>query len=500
MAAAKLCVTVTGRTTAELRERRDRVIGADLVELRVDSVQDPDAAGALAGRRTPVIFTCRAAWEGGRFAGSEEERKRILADALELGAEYVDIEWRAGFGDLITRRGGSGVVVSLHDFEGLPPDLDARAAAMRATGADVVKIAVKARRLTDCLTLRAIARASSQPTVVIGMGDAGVATRVLPSRFGSSWTYAGDGVAPGQIPAATVLDQYRFRSITERTAVYGVVGNPVGHSLSPAMHNAAFRAAGLDAVYLPLAAADFDDFLAFADALNLQGASVTAPFKVAARECAHKVDDAGRRVGAVNTLRRRGQQWEACNTDIPGFLAPLTSMMALRGIRATVLGAGGAARAVVDALLTAGARVTVAARNPVRARELAEASGVQAGSWPPGAGSWDLMVNATPIGTFPDVDDTPLPGGPFGTGVVYDLVYNPPETRLLRDARAAGCRTLGGLDMLIAQAERQFEWWTGRPAPDGVMRRSAHEALASDDWRARDAGGAHRVATIERAR
>jgi shikimate 5-dehydrogenase len=202
----------------------------------------------------------------------------------------------------------------------------------------------------------------------------------------------------------------------------------------------------------------------------------------------------------VNTLRRRGRHWEACNTDIPGFLAPLASTMTLHGVRATVLGAGGAARAVVDALVTAGARVTIAARNPERARALAHASGAQLGSWPPAASSWELLVNTTPIGTFPDVEASPLPDGPFNEGVVYDLVYNPPETRLLRDARANGCRTLGGLDMLIAQAERQFEWWTGRPAPAGVMRHAALEALGSGDWRAREIGSAHGAATIERAR
>jgi 3-dehydroquinate dehydratase / shikimate dehydrogenase len=477
MRAPKLCVTVTAGTMAELRERRDRVSDADLVELRVDSVRDPSAAGALAGRRTPVIVTCRAAWEGGGFKGSEEERKRLLADAQHLGAEYIDVEMRAGFTDLVSERGGKGIVLSVHDFDGVPADLAGQVAAMRATGAEVVKVAAMARRLSDCLLLKHVALRGGSSTVVIGMGEAGLATRILPTRFGSCWTYTGDGAAPGQIPPAQMIEQFSFRSIAERTALYGVVGRPVAHSLSPALHNAAFRATRLDAVYLPLAAADFDDFRQFAAEMRIEGASVTAPFKVDAFECAHESDPVARRVGAVNTVQRRGDRWIGCNTDVEGFLTPLGAAMSLRGARASVMGAGGSARAVCEGLASAGARVTVCARRPAQARTLAQLTDATVGEWPPMPGTWDLLVNTTPIGTSPALDDTPLPGGPFTGRLVYDLVYNPLETRLLRDARAAGCRTIGGLDMLIAQAQRQFEWWTGLRVPERVMREAALQVL-----------------------
>jgi 3-dehydroquinate dehydratase/shikimate dehydrogenase len=480
MAAPRLCVTVTGRTTAELRERRDRVANADLVELRVDSVQDPSAAGALAGRRTPVIFTCRPTWEGGGFTGSEEERKQILRDAQRLGAEYVDVEWRAQFTDLIAESGGHGVVLSMHDFDGIPDDIAARAAAMRATGAAVVKLAVMPKRLMDGFLLKDLVCSSTTPMVVVGMGEAGLPTRVLAARFGSHWTYAGDGVAPGQLSAQVMLEQYAFRSLAQRTAIYGVVGRPIAHSISPAIHNAAFRASHLDAVYLPLAAADFDDFLAFADALPIQGASVTAPYKLDAYERADEADPVSRRVGAANSIRRRDSGWIACNTDVAGFLAPLTSVMPLRGARATVLGAGGAARAVGEALASAGATVSFSARRQDQAEEIARKIGAAVGNWPPSPGSWDLLVNATPIGTAPAIDESPMPRGPFTGQLVYDLVYNPPATRLLRDARCAGCRTIGGMDMLIAQAQRQFEWWTGTRAPERAMREAAVEALRTN--------------------
>jgi 3-dehydroquinate dehydratase/shikimate dehydrogenase len=474
---AQLCVTVSGRTMAELRKRRDEVTDADLIELRVDLAEDPSASAALAGRATPVVFTCRAAWEGGGFRGSEEERHRLLAEAQRLGADYVDVEWRAGFDDVVSSRHGRGVVLSMHDFAGVPPDLGDRVRSMRSTNAAVVKVAVMAHRLSDCLPLREIAHPPGNGTVVIAMGDAGIATRVLASRFGSAWTFAGDGVAPGQLPVERLRRELAFDRVSAASAVYGVVGRPILHSLSPAMHNAAFRAAGIDAVFVPFAAADFADFVTFAEALDVAGSSVTAPFKLDAFAHATARDAISARIGSANTLKRSDGEWSVRNTDVAGFLEPLEARLPLAGRRATVLGAGGAARAVVEALTSAGARVTIAARNRRRAVDLATPVGASVGEWPPAAGSWDVLVNATPLGTTPDVDETPLPGGPFGGELVYDLVYNPRQTRFLREARAAGCRTIEGLDMLIAQAERQFEWWTGHRPVEGVMRQAAILAL-----------------------
>jgi shikimate dehydrogenase len=271
-----------------------------------------------------------------------------------------------------------------------------------------------------------------------------------------------------------------------------VVGRPIEHSISPAMHNAAFAAAGLDAVYIPCEAADFDDFLAFAAALPIAGASVTAPFKLDAFQHAQPVDriaDAAddrtdnsvRRLGAANTLRRSaaGAGWECTNTDVVGFLAPLGARMTLRGARAAVLGAGGAARAVVAGLDAAGAQTTIYARKAPAAAELVAVApaSTRAGTWPPAAGSWDVLVNTTPAGTFPHVDETPFQG-PFDGRLVYDLIYNPRPTRLLREAAAAGCDTLDGLDMLVEQAARQFSWWTGVTPAIAIMRDAAIHRLA----------------------
>ncbi len=276
MGLSLLCETVTGRTMAEVIAKRDAAVAADMGEVHLDGVADVDVAGALNGRTKPVIVTCRAAWEGGRFDGSEEERRAILVRAVELGAEYVDVEFNAlaspqrtpQFDDII-KADRSRVIVSFHDFTGVPSDLPSLAQAMRGTCTAVIKIAITARRLSDCLELRDIARGGD--AVVIAMGDAGVPTRLLASKYGSRWTYAGDGAAPGQIPAKQMIDRYRFREVSPSTAVFGVVGTNAMQSVSPAMHNAAFSALGIDAVYVPLHTLRENIDYGFAEALTVYG-------------------------------------------------------------------------------------------------------------------------------------------------------------------------------------------------------------------------------------
>ena len=479
-----LCETVTGRSMTELLAARDDATHGDMVELRLDGVADLDVAGALQGRRVPVVVTCRPPWEGGRFEGSEDTRSAVLARALELGAEFVDVEWRAlslstgtGF-DEVVRRDPARVVVSSHDFEAVPADLDDLVRAMRSLGTGAVKVAVTASRLTDTLPLKRIAEGGG--AIVLGMGAAGVPSRLLAAHYGSRWTYAGNAVAPGQLPAERMADDYHFFRVGPTTRIFGVVGTNAMHSLSPMMHNAAFEAAGIDAVYVPLGAADFDDFLSYASAMGIEGASITIPFKLDALRAASRSDSLTQSVGAANTLRRDGPGWEATNTDVEGFLTPLDAVFGtrLRNARAAVLGAGGAARAVVAALVARGVLVTVHARRPNQAQALAQSLSVGAGGWPPLPGSWDVLVNCTPLGGAERREESPLPRDCVNGPLVYDLTYGAGPSALLRDARAAGCLTIDGLPMLIAQAERQFEWWTGQRPEPGVMGEAARRRIA----------------------
>jgi 3-dehydroquinate dehydratase/shikimate dehydrogenase len=462
---------------AELRRLRDAAGRADLVELRLDGVADLDVAGALAGRRVPVVVTCRPAWDGGRYEGSEDTRLRLLAEAVRQGAEYVDVEhaadWRA-----VPRSERTGLVLSFHDWHGVADDLPSRVRDMRSGGPAVTKIAVTATRLVDCVALRR-ACAGDEPTVAIAMGVRGQVTRVCPWLFNSCWTYAGQA-APGQLSTALLLDRYRVRSGTANTVVYGVAGRPVGHSASPAIHNAAFAAEGVDAVYVAFDGASAEDVDELASAVGVRGLSVTAPFKQSMFERAAGADERTRRLGAANTVRQTGRGWEARNFDVEGFLDPLDRRgVRLDGERVVVLGAGGAARAVVLALGERRARVFVAARRTEQAERLAASFGVEVEPWPPRRG-WRLLVNATPVGTWPHDDESPIGAEHLDGPVVYDLVYNPPETRLMRLARARGAETIGGLDMLVRQACLQFEWWTGRPAPREVIAQAATEFVTGE--------------------
>ena len=467
--------TVTATSMAELVAGRDAARG-DMVELRVDGVTDLDVAGALAGRQKPVIFTCRAAWEGGRFDADEATRLAIVSRAIELGAEYVDVEWKADRRRLPVNP-KTTMVLSHHDFAGMPADLADMVRAMAAEQAGVVKVAVTPARLRDVVTLRDCTRLDI-PHVAIAMGSIGQLTRVCPVLTGSAWTYGGDA-APGQTAVADLVDVYRVNRQSASTTLYGIGGAPLAHSASPAMHNAAFAALGMDAVYVTCETDDAGELLEVARALGLQGASVTAPLKTGVYQGVTADDELSTLTGATNTIRRRGDGWQGRNFDVDGFLAPLHAHAEqLRNRRCVVVGAGGAARTALWALGRLGARVEVAARRDEQARQLADEFGVATAAWPPAAG-WDLLVNTTPVGTWPDVAATPIPGDAVRGGMVYDLIYNPEETQLLQTARANGVAVIGGLEMLVGQACLQFEWWTGRSAPRDVMMAAARRFLAA---------------------
>ena len=473
--------TVTADSMAELIDRRDQVIDADMVELRLDGVRGLDVAAALQARKRPTIVTCRPVWEGGRWEGDEAGRRRIFAEAVSAGADYIDIERRAGW--LPDIRGNkTRIVISDHDFTATPTDIVERLRQMRRAGGDVLKLAVTTSTLPDVCRLKAAVAAArlDVPIAVIGMGECGQVTRMVPSRFGSCWTYAGTA-APGQLPTRRLRDWYRVGDVSETTMVYGVAGLPLAHSASPAMHNAALRAAGIDAVYVPLPAGSVGDVASAAAALEVCGLSVTAPLKTGwlSRPDVDADDEPARQLGVINTLKRAEGRWAARNFDVAGFIdgfnGPARRSLGeggFQGRRALVIGTGGAAQMAAWALSQCGMSVSITARRMEAAGEAAQRLGVTTVAWPP-TGAWDLLVHATPVGTWPQVDAKVLSPEALEARVVYDMVYNPEETTLLTAFRSRGAVTIGGLEMLVGQAARQFEWWHGRPADRQVMRDAA---------------------------
>ncbi len=473
--------------------------GVGLVELRLDYIQGPvQVKRLLKDRPCPVVVTCRRAADGGRWEQSEEARLLVLRTAIVEGADYVDLE--DDIAAQVPRFGATKRIISHHDFHKTPADLAGLHRRLAALDADIVKIATMANQPHDTLRMLEMMRAATIPTIGLCMGDIGTPSRVLAGRFGAPFTYATFNdervLAPGQIGWRQMRDIYRYDSITPATKIYGVVADPVGHSLSPVVHNAALAAAGIDAVYLPFRVPQehIDAFLESAGKWPLAGLSVTIPHKQRVLAHATEQDELVRAIGAANTLAFRPAGIAAFNTDAtaaveslrraivddeePTSVAPKSGL----GIRtALVLGAGGAARAVAFGLRERSVEVTVAARTLDRAQQIAKEVGCKVVEWDSRHRiPHDCIVNATPVGMHPNVNDTPFPKSHLQAYmVVFDTVYNPENTLLIKEARSVGCRTVTGVDMFVRQAAEQFTIWHGSDAPDDVMRDALKRATAS---------------------
>jgi 3-dehydroquinate dehydratase/shikimate dehydrogenase len=483
-----ICATITARTNRDARaDLLLAAAAADLAELRLDFLAEkPDLRLLLEDRPCRVIVTNRAARQGGSFGGSEAERIAPLREAVQLGADYVDLEY-----DAIGRLGdrlGTRIIASYHDFEKTPGDLRGVARMLLGTGADVIKIATYVNDITETFRLCQMAFDIGVPKIVVGMGPKGLPTRVLTRKFGGLLTYAalrgGAGSAPGQLTAAELRDAYNFDSTGPDTPVYGVIGNPIMHSVSPHIHNAAFRHLGMNAVYVPFEVDALAPFFAGVHCLDPAGFSVTIPHKEEALRLVDEADDISHKIGAVNTVAVRDNRLVGANTDWLAAVNAVKQALAedetLAGRRVLLLGAGGAARAIAYGLAREKALVLIANRTRERAERLAAETGAQVIRWDDrGAVDCEAIVNSTSIGMYPDLGSTPMPADSLRQGcVVFDAVYNPRRTRLIEEAAAAGCRVVEGIEMFVEQAVAQFQFWTGREAPVDVMRKATIAALS----------------------
>jgi 3-dehydroquinate dehydratase/shikimate dehydrogenase len=523
-ARTRLAVPITS-TDVPLAEqvRAARAFGADLVELRVDCLADVAAVEALFGQPPilPMILTIRSAEEGGAWVGSEPERIALLHRLGLYRPAYMDVEYaawqrsasvrqeisavcelerrnelpRAAEHPQAASRPKSQLILSHHDLRSTPTDLAAVFDRLVDTPAQVIKAAFAARDATDAWRVLAqLRRLGPQRNVIaLSMGEAGLSTRILARKLGAFLTFASPGPgresAPGQPTLAELRQLYGWNRIGLDTRIFGVVGWPVAHSLSPAAHNAAMTAAGINGVFLPLPVQPtFLDWAAFMDGLTqetsptVNGLSVTLPHKENAfrwlQERGFEIQPLAQRCGAVNTLTRRPDgTWEGDNTDAQGALAALRSAAGpagdwLSGLRVDVLGAGGAARAIVTALREQGCQITVYNRSPERAARLAQELRCAWRPWEARAGcAGDILINCTSVGLWPAVHESPMPDDALRPPtVVFDTVYRPARTRLLRAAAARGCRIISGLEMFIGQAAAQFEHWHRAAAPLDAMR------------------------------
>lgn len=501
-------VTELGKARREIAAAVEA--GAQMVELRVDMLEDEEALEILLRDRVlPAIVTCRPEWEGGRSELDDRQRVAILVQAAQHGAGYIDVELKTFQKDENTRakisheRSDCRLILSSHDFSGRPDRLYNIVHDLNELPADVTKIVWTARTVRDNLEALELLSQRPRPTIALCMGEAGVVSRILAKKFGAFLTFASldeqSATASGQVGIAEMKNLYRWDAIGAQTAVYGVVAHPVRHSMSPAIHNAAFTAVGHDGVYLPLLVEpSFESFKAFMESfiamepLNLRGLSVTIPHKENAlrylREKGAQIEDLAIGIGAVNTISiQRGGgdlKLEGKNTDYAAILDSIGGALGigreqLAGMRVAVIGAGGTGRTAVAALAQYGADVMICNRTQDRAEKLAGEFNGRRGKVTAlpieqiGNAGCRVIINTTSVGMYPNVGQSPFDGMPHPWNdrtLVFDTIYNPPQTRLLDDAQKDGAQVIGGIEMFVRQAAAQFETWTAKPAPLDVMR------------------------------
>ena len=500
----KICVSVCAETADEMITNIKRAEEfADVIEVRFDCLSDDAIKGllvALPQIEKTYLFTFRPKVQGGKRELTVAGRLKFWEFLVHerISGFMIDLEFDPKI-LLAVRPTNIERIVSLHEFEP-GHDLDPIWEAISAVSDNTVKIAISTSDITDSISVWKLleqAKAAGRQLVPIAMGEAGKWTRILGLAHGAFMTYAsldgGRETADGQITAKDLVETFRVKELDQDTKVFGIVGDPVSSSLSPYMQNPAFVAGGVNAVFIPLLVKDLDEFIrrmvrnqTREVELNFGGFSVTMPHKQAIMKHLDEIDPVAAKIGAVNTVKIAEGKLIGHNTDAHGFITPLKQKFGdLKGVRVAVAGAGGGARACVYALREGGADVTVYARDHAKASVLAKQFGISADRISnlkdqiSKAGTFDILVNATPLGMRGQETEATIATAAQLDGIklVYDLVYNPTETQLLREAKKAGVATLGGIEMLVTQGARQFEIWTGREAPIDLMRTSVLDRI-----------------------
>jgi len=496
----KICIAIQAATPAEMMARAEAALReAKFLEFRLDSLPRPSAVVPALRRflgehpATVAIATCRRKPNGGNFSGMLDEELEVLLKAARAGCRMVDLEIESAQAAAPAQldkfraalaRSGVELIVSFHDFSRTRP-LARAAHRIAAFEPEIVKVVSTARSLADNLAVLKLIedRAATTRIVSMAMGEEGLPSRVLSPARGGAFTFAslldGAETAPGQVTARTLRSLYRAGKLTGSTRIFGVAGNPIAHSLSPLMQNTAFRRARVDAVLLPLKVRALADLLTFALELPLSGIAVTMPLKQEILPRLAQMDPLVKRIGACNTVRIGADgKLFGYNTDVAGVVRPLKSRIALKGARIALLGAGGAARAAAFGLAEEGAEVFIVNRTHENAVKLARAAGAKALRHEKlRSMHFDALINSTPCGMAGSKEPLPLAADELNAGLVFDMVYNPMETPLLKLARSRGIPVITGVEMFVQQGARQFEIWTGKTAPEAQMRRAVEREL-----------------------
>ena len=506
-----ICVSVgRGRHRMMIAEHRHLAEqGAELVELRLDFIRRAvNLRRLLEDRQCPVVATCRRKVDGGRWEGTEAERLMLLRTAIADGADYVDLEM--DIADKIPRYANTQRIVSYHNFDETPDNIESIHHQIRQLDPDIIKIATMANNPIDNIKLLRLCRDSEIPTTAFCMGEMGLISRLLCGKFGAPMTYATFSsdrkLAPGQLTFEQMRDEFRYDTISSETKILGVIADPVAHSLSPVIHNAAIQDLGLDMIYLPFRVPKehLDEFIQICPEMDVLGLSVTIPHKEACLKCINVLDDNTAGIKAANTIVFKDVNACGYNTDCSAAMESLANTIAevhpdedpFEGRKFLLLGAGGVARAIAFGLKRRNAKVTIAARDYRKSEDLANSLECDSIDWSARANfEPDVLVNCTPVGMHPKMDETPFDAEWFDKRViVFDTIYNPEQTLFIKQARQAGCKTITGVDMFVRQAAEQFKLFTGKEADSRLLRYELKRATsAAKNWGPATAGGSSKA-------
>lgn len=491
---SRVCVAVMASEPNELVDKAEALSRDNsFLELRLDYIPRPATALAKVHEFTEthphitVIATCRRAAAGGKFQGSIAAQLEILAKAGAAGCQVIDIELQTAVrlksAQFEKLRSKAAIILSFHDFQATGK-LDETLKKMSAYPADFYKVVGTARSLYDNVTMMRFLEKHRDDHSLVGicMGEQGIISRVLSVRAGSRFTFAAvtanEKTAPGQVTAQELRSTYRIDQVDAATKVFGVVGDPISHSLSPAIMNAALRRENVNGVFLPLHAKSLKDLLACVREIPLQGLAITMPYKEEILPFLDNTDPFTSKIGACNTVvRSQDGKLYGFNTDTSGVVRPLEQRMTLNEARILVMGAGGAARAAVFGLRERGAQLFILNRSLPAAQKLArqaKARTIKRADLK--KLDFDVIINATPVG-MGNTRESPLNADEIKAQYVFDMVYDPAETKLIQLARLRGAQVILGREMFVHQAARQFEIWTGKPAPREDMMRIVQFAL-----------------------
>lgn len=489
-----LASVITATNVKDIAEYIKQSKEADFIELRLDYIKGLNneklkAIFKICRKKynNPIISTARKRDEGGFFNGSEIERIKTLKKSIELGADYIDVEYSTDkrlVRDLLANKKNAKVIISYHNLKETPVNPKEIYAGIKSLNPDLVKIATTANSAVDnfkIFDLIKTANKENRKIISFCMGTYGQFSRILGIILGSEITYAsldkGSESASGQYTLMELISDYKIKKLNKNTKIAGLIGNPVEHSWSHIMYNAAFDKMNINAVYLKFKVDKLKEFIDYFRKLNILGFSITIPHKVEVIKYLDGIDKKAKAIGAVNTIAVKNKKLIGYNTDCDGAMQALKKKTKIKGKKAVIIGAGGSARAIAYGLKEEGTNITILNRTADNAKSIADDFNCNYGS----LGNlininYDILINTTPIGMHPNINDSPIPENSIKKeAIVFDIVFNPFKTKLLKEAEEKGCITIPGFEMLVHGNALQFKLWTGKDAPEGLMRKKVIE-------------------------